>query len=148
MRLYRQPRRLPRHPCPQQNRHNPATDSARFTPKDLSFGRSGSLLFHHFARLRATHQPDDFAAADLNMSLDKNIADKFRRWNASGSIRAASGLNCNPYFPLSNRIENANIEFTTNEVKLEKTVLKAGESSLELNGKISNLKQFCSATGN
>ena len=106
-----------------------------------------SLLFHHFARLRATHQPDDFAAADLNMSLDKNIADKFRRWNASGSIRAASGRIATPYFPLSNRIENANIEFTTNEVKLEKTVLKAGESSLELNGKISNLKQVLLRNG-
>ena len=106
-----------------------------------------SLFRHHFAQLRASRQPDDFSSADLDMSLDKNIADKFRRWNASGSIRAASGRIATPYFPLSNRIENADIEFTTDEIKLAKTVLKAGESSLELNGKISNLKQVLLRNG-
>lgn len=106
-----------------------------------------SLFSHHIAQLRTSRQPDDFAAADLDLSLDKNIADKFRRWNASGSIRAASGRIATPYFPLPNRIENADIEFTTDEVKLEKTVLKSGESSLELNGKISNLKQVLLRNG-
>lgn len=106
-----------------------------------------SLLIHHIAQLRTSRQPDDFAAADLDLSLDKNLADKFRRWNASGSIRAVSGRIATPYFPLPNRIENADIEFTTDEIKLEKTVLKAGESSLELNGKISNLKQVLLRNG-
>lgn len=106
-----------------------------------------SLLIHHIAQLRTSRQPDDFAAADLDLSLDKNIADKFRRWNASGSIRAVSGRIATPYFPLPNRIENADIEFTTDEIKLEKTVLKSGESSLELNGKISNLKQVLLRNG-
>ena len=86
---------------------------------------------------------DEYVTSRLN----KNIADKFRRWNASGSIRAVSGRIATPYFPLPNRIENADIEFTTDEIKLEKTVLKAGESSLELNGKISNLKQVLLRNG-
>lgn len=106
-----------------------------------------SLFAHHRSRIRNRPRKDDFAASDLDLSLDKSAAEMLRRWDASGSVKAASGRLLTPYFPLTNTLQNVDIAFTTDAVRLKNTQIQSGQSSLELTGEISNLRRVLFGRG-
>lgn len=72
-----------------------------------------SLFAYHRSRtqMRSRSRKDDFSGSDLDLSLDKSAAEMLRRWDASGSVKAASGRLLTPYFPLTNTLQNVDIAF-------------------------------------
>ena len=108
-----------------------------------------SLFAYHRSRtqMRSRSRKDDFSGSDLDLSLDKSAAEMLRRWDASGSVKAASGRLLTPYFPLTNTLQNVDIAFTTDAVKLKNTQIQSGQSSLELTGEISNLRRVLLGRG-
>lgn len=98
-------------------------------------------------RCEAVRAKTTFRGSDLDLSLDKSAAEMLRRWDASGSVKAASGRLLTPYFPLTNTLQNVDIAFTTDAVKLKNTQIQSGQSSLELTGEISNLRRVLLGRG-
>ncbi len=99
-------------------------------------------------RERAQARPaDDFASEDIDMTVDKEIGDLLRKWNAKGSIYAIHGDASTPYFPLPTALKNVDIAFTTDEVDLNGTRILAGNSQMQLTGKIANLKRALRGRG-
>ncbi len=122
------------------------SDSARRAERLDSLGRlhpdvpRDSLL----SRMRGFSRPgrkDDFAGADIDMTLDRTTGAWFRRIAAEGSVRASAGRIVTPYFPLVNELRDVDIVYSTDRVELRNTRLRSGVSSLELTGCISNLRR-------
>ncbi len=122
------------------------SDSARRAERLDSLGRlhpdvtRDSLL----SRMRGFSRPgrkDDFAGADIDMTLDRTTGAWFRRIAAEGSVRASAGRVVTPYFPLVNELRDVDIVYSTDRVELRNTRLRSGVSSLELTGSVSNLRR-------
>lgn len=90
---------------------------------------------------------DDFAGSDIDMRIDRSLGEMLRRWDANGSVKAAGGRVVTPYFPLPNRLRRVDMRFTTNEIELKNTQIRSGVSSLELTGRIGNLRRALSGRG-
>ena len=107
-------------------------------------------LFAHWRaqRRRGTMaRQDDFAGSDIDMRIDRSLGEMLRRWDANGSVKAAGGRVVTPYFPLPNRLRRVDMRFTTNEIELKNTQIRSGVSSLELTGRIGNLRRALSGRG-
>lgn len=100
-------------------------------------------LFAHARKLRGRKaQPaDEFAESDIDMRVSSEIGNALRRWQLNGAIRARSGRIVTPYFPLPTTLRDIDIAFNTNEIRLNRTFVKAGESQAVLTGEISGLRR-------
>ncbi len=107
-----------------------------------------SLIANHIrVRGASSRIQDDFAKEDASMRVDYSIGELLRRWNVKGSITANSGRVITPYFPLTNRLKNVDLSFTTDRIDLRGTTLNSGASELTLTGNISNLRQAMLGAG-
>ena len=112
--------------------------------------RNGVERYAHWRaqRRRGTMaRQDDFAGSDIDMRIDRSLGEMLRRWDANGSVKAAGGRVVTPYFPLPNRLRRVDMRFTTNEIELKNTQIRSGVSSLELTGRIGNLRRALSGRG-
>ncbi len=98
--------------------------------------------------LRARRQAmrDSIAALDsldrremVEMQVDRSLKKMLIRWQASGSVNAAKARLMTPFFPLRCRLENVNIDFTTDSITINDTRLIAGKSDFTLSGSLSNI---------
>lgn len=100
-----------------------------------------------FAHVRALRGPvnrrpaDEFAENDIDMRVSSDLGNVLRRWQVSGAIEAASGRIVTPYFPLATTLRDIDITFNTDEVHLNRTFVKAGESQVVLTGEVSGLRR-------
>ena len=84
----------------------------------------------------------------IDMRVDRSLRQLFRQWQASGSIKASKARVMTPYYPLKCRMEDLNVNFTTDSISISKTRLYAGNSDFTLNGYISNItKALTSSRG-
>lgn len=74
----------------------------------------------------------------LDFRADKETRSLLLWWNASGRITAKRGRILTPYYPLRNVLRNVDISFDMDSLVIKDTKLKAGRSSLTVNGVISN----------
>ena len=86
------------------------------------------------SRPRARHDSTDL----LDFRADKETRSLLLWWNASGRITAKRGRILTPYYPLRNVVRNVDISFDMDSLVIKDTKLKAGRSSLTVNGVISN----------
>lgn len=77
----------------------------------------------------------------LDFGLNQNTKRMLLKWDVSGSMTAERGMLFSTYFPLRNRIENIDLCFTTDSVRLNDMKYKAGHSDFRINGAIRNLRQ-------
>lgn len=100
-----------------------------------------SLIVHNRRVQQQERIRDDFAAGDLDFSVDKSISDILRSWAITGEIRAGGGRVTTPYFPINNRVEGMDISFSNNQIDIKQADIRAGDSNLRMSGKISNLQR-------
>lgn len=101
-------------------------------------------LFAHVRALRGPtvqRQADEFAESDIDMRLSSDLSGLLRRWRVKGSVAAAVGRIVSPYFPLATSLRDIDIQFTTDEVHLNRTFIKAGESQAVLTGGLTGLRK-------
>jgi len=97
---------------------------------------------------RTSLPPDDFASGNLDLEMDRDTKRLLRQWQLEGAIQAEGGSLSTPYFPLPITLGETDIEFSTDEIQLMQTEIRAGRSSIECTGKISNLRQVMLGRGN
>ncbi len=123
------------------------SDSARRTRRLDSLSRlyPGISRDSLLARMRGMSRPsmrkDDFAGSDIDMTLDRTTGALFRRLAAEGSVRASAARVVTPYFPLVNELRDVDIVYSTDRIELRNTRVRSGSSSLELTGRVSNLRR-------
>ena len=100
-----------------------------------------SLIVHNRRVTQQNRARDEFAASNIDLSIDKSLADILRNWSISGEISARGGRITTPYFPLSNRIEGMDVEFSNDSIAIKRAEIRAGASNMRITGSISNLQR-------
>ncbi len=90
---------------------------------------------------RPKHEHIEIDLGEDNRKLLRNI--DFR-----GHISAKSGRLSTPYFPLKNRLENIDLQFSQDSIHMHDLVYKAGQSDFMLDGTISNLRRALTSRRN
>lgn len=76
-----------------------------------------------------------------SIEVDRSLKTILRRWNASGSLKAARVRLFTPLFPLRNSIEGLDMRFTSDSVSLHETSVRLGRTDFRVNGTISNISR-------
>lgn len=127
-------------------------DSTRIRQRDhrldslqqLYPGIKRDSIFAYVRAKRATSETrisDGFNGGDLDLHLSSDLSSILRRWQVSGRIDAASGRIVTPYFPLATTLRDIDVTFNTDEVHLNRTFIKAGESQMVITGDVTGLRR-------
>ncbi len=108
--------------------------------------RRDSLLAHARALRNGQSRPrasadDGFAANDIDMRVSSDLGELLRRWQVNGRIRAQAGRIVTPHFPMATALREIDIAFNTDEVRLNRTFVKSGQSQMVLTGEIRGLRR-------
>lgn len=100
-------------------------------------------LFAHARTLRGERprQTDGFSDSDIDMRVSSDLGDLLRRWQVNGTVKALSGRIVTPYFPLPTTLRDVDIAFNTDEVRLNRTFIQAGQSQMVLTGDVTGLRR-------
>lgn len=95
------------------------------------------------ARRRAAAGTQAYAAGGdvLDLRMDSTERRLLMRWDFAGSVRAASGRLVTPWFPLRNSINNVDLTFDSDSVRLRNLACRSGRSDFLVNGTVSNLRR-------
>lgn len=99
-------------------------------------------LFRHARLSRITIQNnDDFASADIKISLSESIRKYVRDWDLNGNLGLEAALLRLPAFPLRSSISNVKGSFSNDTLSLGNITMKAGESDLSAQARLSGLRR-------
>lgn len=100
-------------------------------------------LFAHARALRTPRQrqEDEFSGGNIDMRVSSDLGEVLRRWQVSGTVKALSGRIVTPYFPMATTLRDVDIAFNTDEVRLNRTFIKSGESQMVLTGDVTGLRR-------
>ena len=84
---------------------------------------------------------EDFRSQDIDISLDKSLAKYFRDWDLKGQFTVESGSVMTPQFPLRNRLQGFDLDFTNDKISINKFAVKSGDSEISATGKLTGLKR-------
>lgn len=100
-------------------------------------------LFAHARALRGPRQrqADEFSGSDIDMKVSSELGELLRQWQVNGTVKASSGRIVTPYFPLATVLRDVDIAFNTDEVRLNRTFIKSGESQMVLTGDVTGLRR-------
>lgn len=100
-------------------------------------------LFAHVRALRGVRQPqtDGFSGSDIDMKVSSELGDLLKRWQVNGTVKAFAGRIVTPYFPLTTALRDVDIAFNTDEVRLNRTFINAGQSQMVLTGDVTGLRR-------
>lgn len=93
------------------------------------------------AKKSTVTETDEFRDADVSFNLDRSFRRMLRNWSFKGSIYADGGRIRTPLFPLKNRINKVDFAFNDKELLLREFNVEAGESGLNMSGKIKDIKR-------
>ncbi|MDR2578481.1 MAG: AsmA family protein [Chitinispirillales bacterium] len=99
-----------------------------------------SLAAHARRLRRESREPDDFAGEDIDIR-NTEVGALLREWALDGSIKSRSGRMVSPMFPLSTRLQNIDLLFTSNDATLQNIGISLGESRINITGKIDNIRR-------
>ncbi|WP_300505808.1 AsmA-like C-terminal region-containing protein [uncultured Duncaniella sp.] len=94
------------------------------------------------ARRAAMMTADSAAVADgeiIDIGVDNSMRRMLRRWEARGVLKAERMRVFTPYFPLRNTLSDFNMRFNSDSIIISDTKMRAGKTSLVMNGNVSNL---------
>ncbi len=84
----------------------------------------------------------------LDMRLDSGqTRDILQNWNINGNFECKNVRVRTPYFPLRTSISEGNIDFSTDSLKIKHLDFKAGESTMQINGNVSGIRQALLSNG-
>ena len=92
------------------------------------------------AKKTTVTETDEFRDADVSFNLDKSLRRMLRNWSFKGSIYADGGRIRTPLFPLRTKINSVDFAFDDRELVLREFNVEAGESDLNMSGKIKDIK--------
>ena len=104
-------------------------------------------LFAHSRSQRSSRpvpewlKDEDFRKQDIDIRLDETLAKYFREWDLNGRISIAKGFVMTPMLPLRNTIRSFKGHFTNNEIGLDSLKLAAGDSEMDVTGKLTGLRR-------
>lgn len=94
------------------------------------------------SRMKALSAKDSAAVAEgevIDISIDNSMRRLLRRWEAKGILKSERMRVFTPYFPLRNILNDLNVRFNSDSLTITDTRLRAGQTSLVMNGCISNI---------
>lgn len=78
----------------------------------------------------------------VTVEVDNSLKDLIRQWQIHGSIKSKGGTFSNCVYPVRNRIQNLNLEFSLDSIVLHNVKLHSQNNSLTVKGSITNLRQI------
>ena len=98
-----------------------------------------SLLWK--ARGSRLARQDDFAGADISISLGDALKKYWREWDLEGKLEVGSGRLALPAFPLPTRLSEVKGSFDNDTLRLDNITLQAGASDLSAQLRLSGLRR-------
>lgn len=100
-------------------------------------------LFAYARTLRGDRQRTDsgFSDSDLDLRVSSDLGEVLRRWQVNGEIKAQSGRIVTPYFPMTTTLRDVDLGFSTDEIRLNRTFVKSGQSQMVLTGDVRGLRR-------
>lgn len=80
-----------------------------------------------------------FRASDIDIRLDRSLADMLDKWDPSGRIRLGGGTVDVSALPLDNRINTLSARFESDVLTLDKFSFSSGSSDIGVSGKLQGL---------
>jgi len=93
------------------------------------------------AKTAPAEESEELKDSEVRFNIDRSLRRTLRNWSFNGSIYADKGRVRTPLFPLRNRIDRVDILFNDNELVLKEFNVKAGESGLNMQGRIKDIKR-------
>ncbi len=81
----------------------------------------------------------------IDFGVDNSIRKWLRLWDASGTVKAVRARAFTPYFPVRNRLDSVDISFNTDSLIISDTRYRSGNTSVVMNGTISNISRAVSS---
>ena len=110
------------------------------TPRDSLFRKA------RMERM-ARELKDDFASADVMLSLSKSSQQMARQWDFNGDIGLDLVKVMIPNFPLNTEVSDIKGEFSNDKVDLENLTLTAGQSDLSASANVSGIRRLLTGRG-
>lgn len=88
----------------------------------------------------------DHSPAFLQVKLNKGIRDLMAQWRVGAQLNLKAGEIRTDAFPLDNHIRNVDIAASFDSVAVRSLELRSGSSGMNINGKITNLRQFLNSS--
>ena len=136
---------------PLQRQHRARLDSLRRLYPTLSRDSLNTLATSISRSSRGTRgarraQSNQVTTTDtdderISLEVDGSLRRILRRWNASGSLTAASARIFTPLFPLRTSVKDLSMRFSTDSVTVTETSVRLGRSDFRVNGAISNISR-------
>lgn len=128
---------------PQTPRSSRLADSIANAHPELSQDSIRTLVaLERRARRAAMMTADSAAVAEgeiIDIGVDNSMRRLLRQWEARGVLKAERMRVFTPYFPLRNILSDFNMRFNSDSVIISDTKMRAGKTSLVMNGNVSNL---------
>ena len=118
---------------------------SRISGNNLSFDLSASM-HKTVARERRERRSDrqrelpvwlqdkEFRSHDISIDLGESISKYLKEWEISGNLKLDEGVYMTPSFPLINRLQSIDGDFTNDNIDLKKATVISGDS--DITGKI------------
>lgn len=84
---------------------------------------------------------DQFASADISISLSDAIRNYFRNWDFEGNLDLGSGRLTLPAFPLSTSLEGVKGSFDNDTLDLKSITVNAGASDVSASARLTGLRR-------
>ena len=100
------------------------------------------------SRMKAMSANDSAAVADgevIDIGVDNSMRRLLRQWEARGVLKSERMRVFTPYFPLRNTLSDLNVRFNSDSLTISDTRLRAGRTSLVINGSVSNITKALTA---
>ena len=102
-----------------------------------------SLAAHARRLRRASREADELASADIDIR-NTEIGTLLRAWTVDGSLKSRSGRLTTPAFPLRTRLQNVDVDFTTDVITVNNVGIRTGESVFGIKGKVEGIQRAMS----
>lgn len=128
---------------PSAQRRRARLDSLRRLYPNLSRDSLNTLASASRRSRVKADKSTDLGADDerLSLEVDRSLRQLLRQWNASGSLKAERMRLFTPLFPLRNRIEGLDLQFSTDSVRVNETLVKVGRSDFRVSGSVGNISK-------
>lgn len=83
----------------------------------------------------------DFAAADIDISLDSSVVRYLRNWSLSGHIKADAGMMASRELPLRTRLTALHADFDDERIVLDTLGVRCGTSDFNMSGTVTGVKR-------
>ena len=119
-------------------RRNHLLDSLQRLYPDVS---RDSLFRKSLRDRQAAQSRDEFASADISISLSDAVRTYFRNWDVEGNLDLGSGRITMPAFPLPTGISGVKGSFDNDTLDLKSLTLTAGASDLSASAHLTGLRR-------